>query len=51
MQAQLWNLNKTFDESVKLLEETDAAVEMHKYGAMMDFSGIDISLVCSISSM
>ncbi|CAA2955843.1 endonuclease 2 [Olea europaea subsp. europaea] len=43
--AQLWNLNKMFDESVKLLEETDAAVEMHKYGAMMDFSGIDISLV------
>ncbi|KAL2457728.1 DNA-MISMATCH-REPAIR-2 domain-containing protein [Abeliophyllum distichum] len=42
---QLWTLNKTYEQSVRLLEETNAAVEMHKYGAMMDFSGIDISLV------
>ncbi|KAG8381075.1 hypothetical protein BUALT_Bualt06G0084400 [Buddleja alternifolia] len=42
---QLWNLDKAFEDSVKLLEETNAAVEMQKYGAMLDFTGIDVSLV------
>ncbi|XP_047969873.1 endonuclease MutS2 [Salvia hispanica] len=42
---QLWNLNKTYQRSIRLLEETKAAVEMHKYGAMTDFTGIDVALV------
>ncbi|KAL6508271.1 hypothetical protein OROHE_021813 [Orobanche hederae] len=42
---QLWNLNKVYEDSIRLLEETEAAVEMLKYGAMMDFTGVDIALV------
>lgn len=45
LQEQLWNLDKSYEASIRLLEETKAAVEMHKYGAMMDFSGIDVALV------
>ncbi|EYU45307.1 hypothetical protein MIMGU_mgv1a005150mg [Erythranthe guttata] len=42
---QLWNLDKAYEDSVRLLEETKAAVEMNKYGAMMDFTGIDVAMV------
>ncbi|EPS71794.1 hypothetical protein M569_02956, partial [Genlisea aurea] len=42
---QLWDLNRSYDDSVRLLQETNAAIEMHKYGAMLDFSAIDVSLV------
>ncbi|XP_057804258.1 uncharacterized protein LOC131019679 isoform X2 [Salvia miltiorrhiza] len=42
---QLWNLNKSYERSIRLLDETKAAVEMHKYGAMTDFNGIDVALV------
>ncbi|KAL3846088.1 hypothetical protein ACJIZ3_003491 [Penstemon smallii] len=42
---QLWNLDKAYEDSMRLLEETNAAVEMHKYGAMMDFNGVDVALV------
>lgn len=45
MQEQLWNLNKSYKGSIGLLEETKAAVEMHKYGAMIELSGIDVALV------
>ncbi|KAL0304472.1 UNVERIFIED_CONTAM: Endonuclease MutS2, partial [Sesamum radiatum] len=45
VKEQLWNLDKSYEDSVRLLEETSAAVEMQKYGAMIEFSGIDISLV------
>ncbi|KAL0400541.1 UNVERIFIED_CONTAM: Endonuclease MutS2 [Sesamum latifolium] len=45
VKEQLWNLDKAYEDSVRLLEETSAAVEMQNYGAMMEFSGIDISLV------
>ncbi|KAL0299738.1 UNVERIFIED_CONTAM: Endonuclease MutS2 [Sesamum radiatum] len=45
VKEQLWNLDKAYEDSVRLLEETSAAVEMQKYGAMMEFSGIDVSLV------
>ncbi|KAL2317545.1 hypothetical protein Fmac_031421 [Flemingia macrophylla] len=30
---QLWSLNQTFEESLALLEETNAAVEMRKHGS------------------
>ncbi|KAL3524499.1 hypothetical protein ACH5RR_017333 [Cinchona calisaya] len=46
-EEQLWSLNKTYEESLRLLEETNAVVEMYKYGAVMDFVGIDSSLVQS----
>ncbi|KAA8520588.1 hypothetical protein F0562_014844 [Nyssa sinensis] len=46
--AQLWSLNQTYKESMRLLDETNAAVEMHKYGGCaMDFSSIDVVLVKS----
>ncbi|GFZ16003.1 DNA mismatch repair protein MutS, type 2 [Actinidia rufa] len=46
--AQLWSLSQTYEESMRLLDETNAAVEMHKYGGCaMDFSGIDVVLVKS----
>lgn len=51
MQEQLGYLNQTFEDSLRLLEETNAAVEMNKYGAMMDFNGIDIELVGSQFSL
>lgn len=47
-QAQLWNLNRTYGESLRLLDETNAAVQMHNYGGcIMDFSGLDLELVIS----
>ncbi|CAA0824713.1 DNA mismatch repair protein MutS- type 2 [Striga hermonthica] len=42
---KLWDLDKSYDDSVRLLKETEAAVEMLKYGAMMDFTGINVALV------
>ncbi|XP_019200541.1 PREDICTED: uncharacterized protein LOC109194106 isoform X2 [Ipomoea nil] len=42
---QLWNLSRTYEDSLTLLQETSAALEMHKYGAMMEFTGLDIELV------
>ncbi|KAL8538171.1 hypothetical protein ACS0TY_000217 [Phlomoides rotata] len=42
---QLWDLEKSYEGSVKLLEETKAAVEMHKYGAMIELTGVDVALV------
>ncbi|XP_057987387.1 uncharacterized protein LOC131169127 isoform X1 [Hevea brasiliensis] len=45
---QLWSLNKSYKESLMLLQETNAAVEMHKHGACrLDFTGIDLLLVKS----
>lgn len=45
VQEQLWSLNKTYEDSLRLLEETNAVVEMHKYGAMLDFVAIDTAHV------
>lgn len=45
VQAQLWTLNKSYEESLKLLEETNAAVEMHNNGCSMDFTAIHVQLV------
>ncbi|KAK3042031.1 hypothetical protein RJ639_001733 [Escallonia herrerae] len=46
--AQLWRLDQSYTESLRLLEETNAAVEMHKYGGCtMDFAGIDVASVKS----
>ncbi|XP_034204088.1 endonuclease MutS2 isoform X3 [Prunus dulcis] len=46
--AQLWYLNQTYEESLRLLDETNAAVEMRKHGACsLDFSGLNVVLVQS----
>ncbi|CAJ1970580.1 unnamed protein product [Sphenostylis stenocarpa] len=43
---QLWSLNQTFEESLALLEETNAAVEMHKHGTLRLHMGhLDAMLV------
>ncbi|KAL6127324.1 hypothetical protein ACLB2K_075365 [Fragaria x ananassa] len=46
--AQLWSLNQTYEESLRLLDETNAAVEMLKHGACnLDFCGVRVVLVQS----
>ncbi|XP_022141292.1 uncharacterized protein LOC111011726 isoform X2 [Momordica charantia] len=48
IKAQLWSLNRTYEESLRLLNETNAAVEMQKHGGCsLDLSGIDLLLVKS----
>lgn len=45
-QAQLWSQNRTYEESLKLLVETNAAVEMHKHGSCrLHFGHLDALLV------
>ncbi|XP_031382995.1 uncharacterized protein LOC116197109 [Punica granatum] len=45
---QLASLNQTYEDSLRLLEETNAAVEMHKHGGFsLDFGGINVALVRS----
>ncbi|XP_004490531.1 uncharacterized protein [Cicer arietinum] len=46
LKDQLWSLSRTYEESLKLLEETNAAVEMHKHGSCrLHFGHIDAMLV------
>ncbi|XP_042489693.1 endonuclease MutS2 isoform X2 [Macadamia integrifolia] len=46
--TQLWSLNQSYEDSRALLAETNAAVEMLKYGGfVMDLSGIDVVTVKS----
>lgn len=45
IKEQLWSLNKTYDHSLSLLQETNAIVEMYNYGAMVDFVPFHSSLV------
>ncbi|CAK9324302.1 unnamed protein product [Citrullus colocynthis] len=48
IKAQLWSLNWTYEESLRLLDETNAAVEMHKHGGCsLDLSGVNLHLVKS----
>ncbi|KAM0946783.1 putative DNA mismatch repair protein MutS, core [Dioscorea sansibarensis] len=45
---QLWSVDLSYEQSLRLLEETTAAVEMIKYGnSGLDFSGVDVVLVKS----
>ncbi|CAJ2652351.1 unnamed protein product [Trifolium pratense] len=45
LKDQLWSQNRTYEESLKLLEETNAAVEMHKHGSCrLHFGHIDAML-------
>ncbi|KAL8148492.1 uncharacterized protein LOC141708320 isoform X2 [Apium graveolens] len=46
-EAQLRSLNKSYEESLKLLQETTAAVKMHNNGCSMDFTAIQVHLVKS----
>lgn len=51
-QENLWSLNQTYEESMNLLAETNAAVEMLKYGGCgVDFTGINVALVSFILSV
>ncbi|XP_014504858.1 uncharacterized protein LOC106764929 [Vigna radiata var. radiata] len=46
LKDQLWSLNQTFEESLALLEETNAAVEMHKHGTLrLHLGHLDAMLV------
>ncbi|KAI3704814.1 hypothetical protein L1987_75043 [Smallanthus sonchifolius] len=46
--AELWCLDRSYQESLRLLAETNAAVEMHNHGGcVMDFTSIDMELVKS----
>lgn len=46
LKDQLWSQNQTYEESLKLLEETNAAVEMHKHGSCrLQFGHIDAIMV------
>ncbi|XP_030512734.1 endonuclease MutS2 isoform X2 [Rhodamnia argentea] len=46
--TRLWSLDQTYEESMRLLSETNAAVEMHRRGGFsLDFSSIDSALVKS----
>ncbi|CAI9087015.1 OLC1v1020968C1 [Oldenlandia corymbosa var. corymbosa] len=45
VREQLWSLDTTYEESLSLLNETSALVQMHDFGAMLEFISIDSSLV------
>ncbi|XP_050237449.1 uncharacterized protein LOC126687114 [Mercurialis annua] len=46
IQVQLWSLNRNYEESLLLMKETNAAIEMHKHGSCrLDFTGIDLVMV------
>ncbi|CAL5213703.1 unnamed protein product [Lathyrus oleraceus] len=46
LKDQLWSQNQTYEDSLKLLEETNAAVEMHNHGSCrLHFGHIDAMLV------
>ncbi|MED6160234.1 hypothetical protein PIB30_049512 [Stylosanthes scabra] len=46
LKAQLWSLDRTYEESHRLLGETNAAVEMNKHGSCrLQFGHIDVMLV------
>lgn len=46
--AQLWSVSQTYEQSMRLMDETNAALEMRKQGACrLDFSHIDTVLVKS----
>ncbi|KAH9724520.1 DNA MISMATCH REPAIR 2 domain-containing protein [Citrus sinensis] len=46
--TQLWSINQTYQDSLRLLDETNAAIEMQKHGSCsLDLTGVDLSLVKS----
>ncbi|OMO97727.1 hypothetical protein COLO4_14395 [Corchorus olitorius] len=46
--TQLWSLDQTFEESLRLLQETNAAILMHNHGSFnLDLTSIDLALVDS----
>lgn len=48
VKEQLCSFDQTYEESLMLLRQTNAAVEIHKYNnAIMDFTGLDVFLVCT----
>ncbi|GMN44264.1 hypothetical protein TIFTF001_013457 [Ficus carica] len=48
LRAQLWSLDQSYEESLRLLDETNAAIEIIKHGGCsLDFTGVDVLLVQS----
>ncbi|XP_022762692.1 uncharacterized protein LOC111308555 isoform X2 [Durio zibethinus] len=46
--TQLWSLNQTFQESLRLLQETNAAILMHNDGSFnLNLTSVDLALVGS----
>ncbi|CAN1251216.1 Endonuclease MutS2 [Linum perenne] len=44
--AQLWKLDNSYDDSLRLLQETNAALQMRSHGGCrLDFVGLDLLLV------
>ncbi|KAB2001017.1 hypothetical protein ES319_D12G271200v1 [Gossypium barbadense] len=44
--AQLWSLDQTFQESLRLLQETNAAILMHNHDSFnLDLTSVDLALV------
>ncbi|KAK8324116.1 hypothetical protein V6Z12_A12G278400 [Gossypium hirsutum] len=44
--AQLWSLDQTFQESLSLLQETNAAILMHNHDSfILDLTSVDLALV------
>ncbi|TYI52855.1 hypothetical protein E1A91_D12G277800v1 [Gossypium mustelinum] len=44
--AQLWSLDQTFQESLRLLQETNAAILMHNHDSFnFDLTSVDLALV------
>ncbi|KAJ4726784.1 putative DNA mismatch repair protein MutS [Melia azedarach] len=47
-QWQLWSVDQTYEDSLRLLDETNAAIEMQKHGGCsLDLTGIDLLMVKS----
>lgn len=48
IKEQLWSLDQTYEESLRLLKETNAAVEIYKYNnVILDLGGVNTLLVSS----
>ncbi|XWS50244.1 hypothetical protein CRYUN_Cryun12cG0071700 [Craigia yunnanensis] len=44
--THLWSLNQTFQESLRLLQETNAAILMHNHGSFnLDLTSVNLALV------
>ncbi|GLU21356.1 hypothetical protein SLE2022_375010 [Rubroshorea leprosula] len=44
--AQLWSLDQTFEDSLRLLDETNVAILMHNHGSFnLDLTAVDLALV------
>ncbi|KAE8661984.1 hypothetical protein F3Y22_tig00113721pilonHSYRG00041 [Hibiscus syriacus] len=46
VRPSFWSLNQTFQDSLRLLQETDAAIQMHNHDSFnLDLTSVDLALV------